>query len=398
MVGPQIRRRISGRTMTHQLSKSQKAIQKTAMEFARGEFDKDAACEFDRRAEFPQKIWKKAGELGFIGIHLPEKLGGGGMGRLENVLVAETLAARDSTTAAALMLAGMAAEWLARFGSPAQQATLLPEILEGRTRPGTLLGPVVDGMPDNSLCLNEAGPDAAWCLDGELAGVINGTNADVLFLLCRDNTARQAPAACSMLMLEGGQPGMHSGNEAPMLGLRMTGMARIRCDGARVTPANLIGRQARGLEQAASLLPELHLLLAALALGTAQGAFERGLAHVKEREQFGRKLAEFQVTRQKLAEMALCIEQVRSLTYRVAIYSDPEKIEPRMAAMANLAATRTAVNVSYESIQLLGGYGFTTEYDVERCYRDAKTLQIISGHKNDLTETIATAVIGRLKR
>ncbi len=395
MVGLHIRRRISGRIMTHQLSKSQKVIQKTAMEFARGEFDKDTACEFDRRAEFPNEIWKKAGELGFIGIHLPEKLGGGGMGWLENVLVAETLAARDSTTAAALMLAGMAAEWLARFGNPTQQATLLSEILEGRTCPGTLLGPVVDEMPNSSLCLNEAGPDAAWCLDGELAGVINGANADVLFLLCRDHTA---PAACSMLMLDGGQPGVLSGNDAPMLGLRMTGMARIRCDGVHVTPANLIGRQARGLEQAARLLPELHLLLAALALGTAQGAFERGLAHVKEREQFGRKIAEFQVTRQKLAEMALCIEQVRSLTYQVAIHSDPEKIDPRMAAMANLAATRAAVNVSCESIQLLGGYGFTTEYDVERCYRDAKALQILSGHKNDLTETIAAAVIGKLKR
>ena len=384
--------------MTDRLSKSQKAIQKTAMEFARGEFDRQTAREFDRRAQFPEEIWQKAGELGFIGIHLPEKLGGGGMGRIENVLVAETLAAGDSTTGAALMLAAMAAEWLARFGSAAQQATRLPAILEGRARPGLALALKADGTPNDPLRLHASEPDADWRLDGEQSGVVNGTRADVLFLLCRNNADAQKPAACSMLLLEGGQPGVICENDAPMLGLRMTGMARIRCKGGRVTPANLIGKQAQGLEQAARLLPELRLLVAALALGTAQGAFERALAHVKEREQFGRKIAEFEVTRQKLAEMALCIAQARSLTYQVAIQSDPEKIEPKMAAMANLAATRTAVNVSYESIQLLGGYGFTTEYDVERGYRDAKTLQILSGHKNDLAESVAAAVIGRLKR
>lgn len=384
--------------MTYQLDKSQKAIQKTALEFARGEFDKDAARELDRRATFPEKIWRKAADLGFIGIHLPEALGGAGMGAFENVLVAEAFAGKDSTTGAAVMLAGVAVEWLARFGSEAQQTTLLPDILEGRLRSGAAaLHPDAFGQ-NGFIRMEDAESADMWRLQGELDGVINGKAADVFLVLCIHTASAEPPDGVSMLVVEADRPGVAIEKDHSMLGLRMTGTARIRFDGVRVPQVNLIGRRNHGLEQASQVLPECRLLLAALALGTAQGALDRALAHVKDREQFGRKIAGFQVTRHKLADMALTIEQERCLTYQAALQADPKKQDLKMAAMAGLAAARAAVKVSYEAIQLLGGYGFATEYDVERCYRDAKTLQLLSGYRNDLADEIADATIGKLKK
>jgi len=383
--------------MTYRLNPSQKAIQKTALEFARGEFDKDTAREFDKRAEFPETIWRKAAELGFIGIHMPEKFSGGGMGSLENVLVAETFAGKDSTTGAAIMLAGLAADWLARFGSETQQTELLPEILEGRMRTGAaLVQPDAVGQ-DALIGMEDGEPGVLWRIDGELDSVINGRAADIFFVLCSNSTFAEPSGGVSMLVVEADKPGVTVEKDHPMLGLRMTGAARIKFAGVHVPLVNLIGRRNQGLKQASRILPESRLLLAALALGTAQGAFDRALAHVREREQFGKKIAGFQVTRHKLAEMALQIEQARCLTYQAALQVDGKKADFRLVAMANLAATRAAVSVAFEAIQLLGGYGYTSEYDVERSYRDAKTLQVLSGNGNTLTDEIGDSIIGKLK-
>jgi alkylation response protein AidB-like acyl-CoA dehydrogenase len=383
--------------MTYLLNKSQKAIQKTTMEFAKGEFDKDAAREYDKRAAFPLSIWKKAADLGFIGIHLPETFSGGGMSHLENVLVAETFAGKDSTTGAAIMLAGVAAEWLARFGNQEQKSRLLPEILEGRMRSGAAIIQPTDGRQNAFIGMQAAASGVDWRINGELDGVINGREAEIFFVLCNDSMNADEPDRVSMLAVEADKAGINLEKDHAMLGLRMTGTARIKFDDVSVSQQNLIGKRDQGLKQAKRILPEFRMLLAALALGTAQGAFDRALAYVKERGQFGRKIAEFQVTRHKLANMALQIEQARCLTYRAASQFDPGKVDTKMTAMANLAATRAAVKVSFEAIQLFGGYGYTIEYEVERCYRDAKTLQLLSGYGNDLTEDIAAAVIGRLK-
>ena len=384
--------------MTYLLNKSEKAIQKAAMEFGKGEFDKDAAREFDQRAEFPETIWKKAAELGFLGTHLPEKFSGGGMGRLENVLVAETFAQSDSTTGAAVMLADVAAEWLSRFGSEEQKSTLLPELLEGRMRSGAAFAEPASNHQNGHVCLDTVEPGSTWRINGKLDGVINANIADIFFILCANAGDTGQSNGVSMLVVEAGKPGISIDQKHDMLGLRMTGTAQLKFDAVDIRSNNLIGKQNQGLKQAGRILPEFRLMLAALALGTAQGAFDRALTHIKEREQFGRKIGQFQVIRHKMADMAFQIEQARCLTYQSASQADLTRADQKMITMANLAATNAAVKVSFEAIQLLGGYGYTTEYDVERCYRDAKTLQILSGYKNDLTEEIAAAVIGKLRK
>jgi alkylation response protein AidB-like acyl-CoA dehydrogenase len=142
---------------------------------------------------------------------------------------------------------------------------------------------------------------------------------------------------------------------------------------------------------------ESRILVAAQALGIAQGAYNRALAYVKQREQFGRKIAQFQVTQHKLADMATKIELARLVTYKAAWNYDQGRIDPKLTSMAKMYAARTAVEVADEAIQLLGGYGYMTEYEVERCYRDAKITEIYEGTKEIQKNTIASAILGKLK-
>ncbi|WP_306304105.1 acyl-CoA dehydrogenase family protein [Desulfosarcina cetonica] len=145
------------------------------------------------------------------------------------------------------------------------------------------------------------------------------------------------------------------------------------------------------------IFDESRILIAAQGLGTAQGAFDRALAYVKDREQFGRKIAQFQITQHKLADMATKIEQARLLTYKAAWNFDQGRLDPKLTSMAKMVAGRTAVEVCDEAIQLLGGYGYMAEYDVERFARDAKICEIYEGTKEIQKNTIASALVGKLK-
>jgi len=381
-----------------QLNKSQIQIQKTAREFATGEFDKDMARDLDRMAEFPKEIWKYAAELGFIGMHFPEKYGGGGMGMIENVLVAEEFCRKDATIGSSVMLSDVAADGLVRFGSDELRRQYIAEILEGRMRSGAAMTMPGGNDPGDApgLTVTEAGD--TWKINGKIEGLINGGEADIYCLLCKSGISDNGSDDISMFLVEADRPGIVCEKKHDTLGLRMTASSRVSFHNVEVPRTNLIGRKGRGLRQARQMLAEFQMLLSALALGTAQGALDRTLAHVKQREQFGRKIAQFQVNRHKLAAMATQIEQARFLTYQAAVCFDTKKPDPRLIAMAKLTAAKTAVQVAYEAIQLMGGYGFTTEYDVERFYRDAKALQIIGGNERELSDDIAEAVIGRIRK
>jgi alkylation response protein AidB-like acyl-CoA dehydrogenase len=164
-----------------------------------------------------------------------------------------------------------------------------------------------------------------------------------------------------------------------------------------VPAANLIGQEGKGFYQVLEFFDESRILIAAQALGTAQGAFDRALAYVKQREQFGRKIAQFQVTQHKLADMATKIEAARLVTYKAAWNFGKGRIDPKLTSMAKMLAARTAVEVCDEAIQLLGGYGYMAEYEVERFYRDAKITELYEGTKEIQKNTIAGALLGKIK-
>ena len=384
--------------MDFELTKPQKEIQKAARDFAKGEFDKDLALELDRKHEFPKKIWKKAADLGFIGIHFPEQYSGQGLGVLENILVAEEFCSRDSTIGSAVILSSFASECVLRFGSADLKEKFLPPVVEGK-----MLSAGAFTEPDHGSDITRMDTTALkdgdeWVINGSKIFITNGEIAGYYCVLCQTDPETQPTyRGISLILVEADRNGVSATDVGEKMGIRMMSTAEVNFKDVRVPVSNLIGKEGRGFYHVLEFFDESRILIAAQALGTAQGAFDRALAYVKQREQFGKKIAQFQVTQHKLADMATKIELSRLITYKAAWNYDQGRIDPKLTSMAKMYAARTAVEVADEAIQLLGGYGYMADYEVERFYRDAKITEIYECTKEIQKNTIASSIIGKLK-
>ena len=384
--------------MEFELNKSQKEIQKAAGEFAKGEFDKELALELDRTHEFPKKIWQKAGDLGFIGVHFPEQYSGQSLGVLENILIAEQFCAQDSTIGSAVVLAGFASECVMRFGSEELKQKFLPQVAEGKMLSAGAFTEPGHGSDITAMDTTAVKDGDQWVINGTKTFITNGGLAGFYCTMCQtDAEAKPTYRGISLILVEADQAGITTADVGDKMGIHMMATAEVNYKDVRVPAANLIGQEGKGFYQVLEFFDESRILIAAQALGIAQGAYNRALAYVKEREQFGRKIAQFQVTQHKLADMATKIELSRLITYKAAWNYDQGRIDPKLTSMAKMYAARTAVEVADEAIQLLGGYGYMTEYEVERFYRDAKITEIYEGTKEIQKNTIASAIIGKLK-
>jgi alkylation response protein AidB-like acyl-CoA dehydrogenase len=385
--------------MEFELTKEQQQIQKAVRDFVKGEFKKDVILELEEKHEYPLKMWKKAAELGFIGIHFPEQYSGQGMGVMENILVAEELCRGDSSVGACLMLADFASEIVLHFGSESQKKTWLPKVAEGEVLScGAFTEP--DHGSDITFMDTSAVRDGdEWVINGSKIFITNGGPlAGFYSVLCQTNPdAQPSHRGMSLILVEADRPGVSTASVGVKMGIRMMHTAEVTFKEVRVPAENLIGEENRGFYQVLEFFDESRILIAAQGLGTAQGAFDRALDYVKSREQFGRKIAKFQVTQHKLADMATKIEMARLLTYKAAWNFDQGRIDPKLTSMAKMVAGRTAVEVADEAIQLLGGYGYMLEYEVERYYRDAKICELYEGTKEIQKNTIASAIMGKLK-
>ena len=383
--------------MDFSLSKSQKEIQKAAWEFAKGEFDKEQIMEWSIDQKFPEALIKKTGALGFIGIHYPEDIDGGGMGLLENVLVGEAFCRKDSTLGAALMFTGYASECLVRFGDEMLKKKFLPQVVNGQSISTGAFSDPDQGGDIRQIRTTAVKNGDNWQITGKKALVPFGGMAGFYVVLCNTDPHPAPTHGMSLILVESDREGIVVHHPPQKLGGRLMPFVDVSFDQVTVPESHLIGKQGNGYDQAQIFFTENRIQIAGLALGTAQGAFDRALDYVKQREQFGKKLAAFQVTRHKLASMATKIEAARFLTYYAAWCFDTQKPEPRFAAMAKMTAARAAVEVADEAIQLLGGYGYMTEYEVEHFYRDAKQTEIFQGPPLVQKDIIADSLIGKLK-
>jgi alkylation response protein AidB-like acyl-CoA dehydrogenase len=215
-------------------------------------------------------------------------------------------------------------------------------------------------------------------------------------VLCQtDPEAKPSYRGISLILVEADRKGVSWSSVGKKMGIRMMHTSEVTFQDVRVPLENLIGQENRGFYQLLEFFDESRILIAAQGLGTAQGAFDRALAYVKQREQFGQKISQFQVTQHKLADMATKIEMARLLVYKAAWNFDQGRMDPKLTSMAKMVAGRTAVEVADEAIQLLGGYGYMLEYEVERFYRDAKICEIYEGTKEIQKNTIASYLIGK---
>jgi alkylation response protein AidB-like acyl-CoA dehydrogenase len=384
--------------MEFELNRTQKDIQKAVRDFTKGEFDKDLAMALEEAHEFPTKIWQKAGDLGLLGVHFPEEYSGQSLGCLEDILVIEELCRGDSTIGSAVALSVFASELILHNGSEAQKQAWLPKVAEAKVLSAGAFTEPDHGSDITRMNTTAVKDGDAWVINGTKTFITNGGMAAYYCVLCQtDADITPSHRGMSVILVEGDREGLTTADVGRKMGIRMMATTEVNFKDVRVPLENLIGEEGRGFYHVLHFFDESRIQIAAQALGTAQGAYDRALAYVKKREQFGKKIAQFQVTQHKLADMATSIELARLITYKAAWNFDQGRIDPKLTSMAKMFAAKTAVDVCDEAIQLHGGYGYIAEYEVERFYRDAKICELYEGTKEIQKNTIASALIGKLK-
>lgn len=383
--------------MDFELTEEQKQIQEAVRKFAKGEFTREIALEHEKEHSFPTSLWKKACELGFLGLHYPEEYGGQGLGIFENVLVVEEFCRRDSGIGTALALSDFSSEIIMRFGSDEQKDRLLKGLTAGEMISAGAFTEPNHGSDITRMDTRADKKGDNWVINGTKTFITNGEIADYYIVLCQtDQEVKPTYRGMATILVEKGTDGIATQDVGEKMGIKMTSTAEVSFSDVTVPLANLIGTDGKGFYQVLEFFDESRIEIAATALGIAQGAFDRAIAYSVEREQFGKRIADFQVTQHKLADMATMIETARLVTYKAAWNYDQGRIDPKLTSMAKYVAGRTAVLVADEAIQILGGYGYTTEYEVERFYRDARVAEIYEGTKEIQKNTIAGLLIKEL--
>jgi len=379
------------------LNKEQEGIRAAAREFAQGEFDKEIALEHEKTHTFPKSLWSKACSLGFLGIHFPEQYGGQEYGILENALVVEEFCRQDSSLGIAISLADFASEIILRFGTEDQKKKYLIPIAKGEAISSGGFTEPDHGSDITMMDTTAVKKGDEYIINGVKTFITNGTISNFVLLLCQTNPeAKPSYRGQSVILVDRDTPGFTSTDVGEKMGIRMTSTGELSFNDVRVPISNLVGEENRGFYQVLEFFDESRIEIAAQALGIAQGSFDRAMAYTKQRSQFGKKLAEFQVTQHKLADMITKIETARLIVYKAAWNYDQGRIDPKLTSMAKMYAGRVAVEVADEAIQLHGGYGYMLEYEVERFYRDAKITEIYEGTKEIQKNTISSALLGKL--
>ena len=383
--------------MDFRLNKEQEGIRAAAREFAQGEFDKEIALEHEKTHTFPKSLWSKACSLGFLGIHFPEQYGGQEYGILENALVVEEFCRQDSSLGIAISLADFASEIILRFGTEDQKKKYLIPIAKGEAISSGGFTEPDHGSDITMMNTSAVKKGDEYIINGVKTFITNGTISNFVLLLCQTNPeAKPSYRGQSVILVDRDTPGFTSTDVGEKMGIRMTSTGELSFNDVRVPISNLVGEENRGFYQVLEFFDESRIEIAAQALGIAQGSFDRAMAYTKQRSQFGKKLAEFQVTQHKLADMITKIETARLIVYKAAWNYDQGRIDPKLTSMAKMYAGRVAVEVADEAIQLHGGYGYMLEYEVERFYRDAKITEIYEGTKEIQKNTISSALLGKL--
>jgi len=377
--------------MNFELSDEQKDVQKAAREFAQGEFDPDLALELDQSAKFPESIWKKAAQLGFIGIHYPEEFGGQGLGLFENLLAIEAFCGIDSGIGSALSSVDLGSEVILKFGSNEQKKQFLTPLTKGEGRLGIAFAESEDGKDLSSIAAVAERRGEGYLLRGEKRFVLNASLADSFITLCQE-----PKGGWITLMVEREREGIEV-HPIEKMGLRMISFGDLLFKEVLVPLGNRIGREGEGMAHVRHCYQAMGLKSAAQASGIAQGAFNRAMQYAKQREQFGRKLSHFQAIRHKLADMAVSIEVVRWLIYKAAAEYDHGKVDPGFLSVTQLEAGRRLMAVVDEALQIFGGYGYIVEQAIEHYFRDAWAIGVELGTEEEQKDLIAEVMLGPIR-
>jgi alkylation response protein AidB-like acyl-CoA dehydrogenase len=379
--------------MDFTLTKEQQDIQKAAREFALGEFP-ERAQEFDRDETFDLDIWRKACELGFVGVFIDEAYGGAGLGFFEHCLITEEFWAVDAGMANAVITATFGAELLGMFGTEEQKKRYLPPLVQGEAITGTAITEP-DAGSDVTCAVTTAARDGdEYVINGTKMFITNGDIANYVLVFCQtdpDNPDRHKRH--TFFIVETDRPGFEANKLHGKLGIRANDTAEISLSNVRVPGSNMVGEEGDGFRGLMAFFNITRLHICAMAVGIARAALEESIAHIKKRHQFGAPLASFQINQFKIAEMATKIRAARNLYYEAAWLADNGKIDHGLVAMAKWFSGEMAVRCADEALQMHGGYGYIDEYKVQRIYRDAKIVEIYEGTKEIEKIIVANSIL-----
>ncbi|MGI9077974.1 MAG: acyl-CoA dehydrogenase family protein [Gemmatimonadaceae bacterium] len=374
------------------LTEEQREIQRLAREFALAEIVPHAAA-WDRDAHFDRSVIARLGELGFLGMMIPERYDGLGLDTWTYLTAIEEIAAADASIALAMSVHNsLPTQMLLRWGSEAQKERYLRPMARGEMLGAFALSEADAGSDASALTAQAQRDGNGWMLRGTKAWVTNGNTADVVLAMARTDSPghRRGARGISAFVLTPDMPGFKVGKKEDKMGLRASPTTQIIFDDLRVPADALLGEQGMGFVYAMQSLENGRLGIAAQAIGIARAALDHSLQYAQERKQFGKKLKEFGAIQFKLADMALRVVASRTLLHAVASSKDRGDAVTLYSSMAKLMASETAMWVTTQAIQIFGGYGYMSEYPVERLFRDAKVTEIYEG-----TSEIQRLVIAR---
>ncbi len=381
--------------MNFDLTDEQKDIVRATREFSEKEFP-GVAQECDRNEEVPMHLWRKACELGFEGVWVPETYGGPGLGFLEHSLITEEFWRVDPGIGLFLISATFGGEMILLFGTEEQKRKWLPPLVQGKAITGAAITEPDAGCDVSSVKTRAVLDGKHYVFNGNKMFITNGTIANFLQVLCiTDPDAKSQHNRFSVITVETDRKGYEATKLKNKLGVRASDTAEISFSDVRVPKENLIGTAGRGFQQFMVFFDHTRLHVCAEAVGLAQGAMEQAIKHVRERRQFGKPLASFQATQFKIAEMATRIEAGRNLYQKAAWLLDHGRIESHLISMAKYFTGETAARVAEEALQLHGGYGYMGDYNIERFYRDSKIVEIYEGSKEMEKTIVARTFLGR---
>ncbi|MDP2303588.1 MAG: acyl-CoA dehydrogenase family protein [Ignavibacteria bacterium] len=369
---------------------TQKSIQETIREFTQKSV-KPVIMDYDETQKFPFEIVKQLGEMGFMGILIPEEYGGSGLGYVEYALIIEELAKVDPSVALTVAAHnGLCTNHIFLFGNEEQKKKYLPDLVSGKKIGAWGLTESFSGSDAASLRTVAVRDGDHFVINGSKTFTTHGTVGETLVIMAITDKEK-GKKGISAFILEKGFEGLYASKKENKLGMRASDTTQLTFDNCKVPISNLIGVEGEGFIQAMKVLEGGRISIAALSVGLAEGCLQAAIKYSSERKQFGKAINEFQSIQFKIAEMATNIEAARLLTFRAAIEKDSGVPINKSAAIAKLFASEMAEKAAGEAVQIFGGYGFIKDFPVEKFYRDVKLLTIGEG-----TSEIQRLVISRI--
>ena len=375
--------------MDFKLTSENEQVRDLARNFAQTEM-KPVVMMYDESQEFPMDMMHKLGELGFMGVTLPEKYGGAGLSYVDYCSVIEELSRVDPSIGLSVAAHnGLCTGHIYNFAGEELKVEYLPDLTSGRKIGAWGLTEPASGSDSGSMRTVAVRDGDSYVLNGSKQFTTHGSVGQTIVVLALTDPSK-GKKGISAFVFDRGTTGFSVGHKENKLGMRASDTSTMIFQDMRIPAKNLIGAEGEGFKQALKILDAGRIGIAALAVGVAQGALDASVKYSRERVQFGRSLSEFQAIQWKISEMATKIEAARLLTYKAASLKDRGRDVNLAAATAKYYASEIAVKCTEEAVQIHGGYGFIKDFPVEKLYRDVKLLTIGEG-----TSEIQKMVIAR---